>query len=40
MKCAVERGSVAVLYISFIKIGLGIQMLIRGIHKAHRTKIA
>jgi hypothetical protein len=33
MRCAVEMGSGAVIYISrFLKIGSGIQKLIRGIH--------
>jgi hypothetical protein len=34
MKYAVEMGSVAVIYIaSFMKIGIGIKKLIRGIHR-------
>jgi hypothetical protein len=38
MKYAVEMGSGAMIYVpSFIKIGLGIQKLVRGIH-THRQK--
>jgi hypothetical protein len=38
MKCAVEMGSGAMIYVqSFIKIGSGIQKLIGGIHiQTHR----
>jgi hypothetical protein len=37
MKYTVEMGSGAIIYIpSFIKIGLGIQKLIRGLHNHHR----
>jgi hypothetical protein len=36
MKYAVEMGSGAMIYIpSFIKIGSGIQKMIRGIHRQH-----
>jgi hypothetical protein len=36
MKYGVQMGSVAMIYIpTFIKIGSGIQKLIRGIHRQH-----
>jgi hypothetical protein len=41
MKYAVEMGSGAVMYnLSLIKIGSGIQELIRGIHRQHEDHIS
>jgi hypothetical protein len=41
MKYAVEMGSGAMIYIpGFIKIGLGIQKLTRGIHRQHGDRIS
>jgi hypothetical protein len=41
MKYAVEMGSDAMIYIlSFIKIGSGVQKLIRGIHRHTDTQTA
>jgi hypothetical protein len=40
MKYAVEMGSSAMIYIpSFIKIGLAIKKLIRGIHRSHKPTL-
>jgi hypothetical protein len=41
MKYAVEMGLGAMIYIpGFIKIGLGIQKLTRGIHRQHADRIS
>jgi hypothetical protein len=40
MKCTVEMGSGAMLYIpSFVKTGSAIQKLVKGIHRQHGDRI-
>jgi hypothetical protein len=41
MKCAVEMGSGAMIYIaSFVKIDSGIQKLMGGIHRQHGDRVS